>query len=84
MSDLVHRLKHLLRQAEFHGFLFVLVLLVFSWPFFGSAGTPPPGSLFLYLFLPWGIVIFLLFIISQSLTTSSSSEPGSNQKTRKE
>lgn len=76
----MRRLKHLLRQAEFHRLLFAMGLIVFSWPFAGSVAAPHPISVFLYLFVPWGVIIFLLFLISQSLAISPSPEPDDDQE----
>lgn len=62
----MNKLKQLLRQAEFHAFLAMLSLLVFSWPFLIAADLHNPRERFLHLFLPWLVAILVLFLVSIS------------------
>lgn len=71
------RVKQLLRQGEFHFFVAVLCVLVFSWPFFAQFEIQHPWRMFQYLFIPWGLVILLLLGMSVSYEADASEEePG--------
>lgn len=63
------KLKFLLRQPEFHGLLFVLSLILFSYPLLVMSNASHPKTIYLSLFLPWGIIILLLFLTSRSYPT---------------
>jgi hypothetical protein len=60
------KLNHLLSRAEFHTLLVTLSLIVFSWPFLIPADLQRPQDLFVHLFLPWLVVIVLLFLVGRS------------------
>ena len=62
------RLKIALKQPEFHIFLFSLALMLFSYPLTLMAKEAFPTIVFVSLFLPWGIIIVLLFFMSKSYT----------------
>jgi len=62
------RLKIALQQPEFHIFLFSLALVLFSYPLTLMARQAFPTVVFVSLFLPWGIIILLLFFVSKSYT----------------
>jgi hypothetical protein len=69
-------MKHiskLLRQPGFDLLLFYLALAFFSWPFFAKIDQYPE-KMFNYIFLPWGITVFILFLMSQSLNSSDADE----------
>lgn len=71
------RVKQLLRQGEFHLFVAVLCVLVFSWPFFAQLAIQHPWRMFYYLFIPWGLVILLLLGMSASYEADApEGEPG--------
>jgi TRAP-type C4-dicarboxylate transport system permease small subunit len=78
------KLKRLFSRAEFHIFFACLCLVVFSWPFVSMSGSSrhPADAVFLYLFLPWGIVIVLLFLMSRSYDAAPSPEDEHEQEER--
>lgn len=53
----------MLRQPEFSVVLFVICLVIFSWPVLSIPGVESPRSMFYYLFFQWAVVIFLLFLL---------------------
>ena len=75
------RLRNPLRQSEFHGLLFFLGFALLNWPFLGILRLKRPEVLLAYLYVVWGIAIFLLFLVSRIGTDSDS---GGNDKKRKE
>jgi len=56
----------MLRHPEFSVVLFFLCLCIFGWPFISIPGADSLKSMFLYLFISWGIVIVLLFLIGNT------------------
>ncbi len=65
------RIKMVLGQPEFHGVLFVLSLILFSYPLLVMSNEAHPRIVYLSLFLPWGIIILLLFFTTRSYATIS-------------
>ena len=63
-----------LKQPEFHIFLFSLALMLFSYPLTLMAKQAFPAVVFVSLFLPWGIIIALLFFVSKSYTSVRSDQ----------
>ncbi|SHO43781.1 hypothetical protein [Desulfopila aestuarii] len=53
----------MLRHPEFSVVLFFLCLCIFGWPFISIPGASSLKSMFYYLFISWGIIIVLLFLI---------------------
>jgi hypothetical protein len=70
------RYLQLLRQPEFHTFVFCLMLLLMNWPFLAISGRNGLASIFIYLFVTWSILILLLFVIQRSLRGNASGEDG--------
>ena len=70
------RIIAVLRQPEFHGVLFVLCLILFSYPLLVMSNEGHPRIVYLSLFLPWGIIILLLFFTTKSYTVSGSDNNG--------
>ncbi len=68
------RLKKLFRQPGFHTLLFFFFFTLFSWPLLTIPGNAGLLGLFIYLFLVWGIVVFLLFLINRNLNDDASDE----------
>lgn len=67
--------KRLLKQSEFHLFLFFIYLVAICLPFFIFPAKNAPvnmfsDDIFSYFFIVWGIVIALLFLTSRSLDNS--------------
>ncbi|MBN1932445.1 MAG: hypothetical protein JW786_12645 [Desulfobacterales bacterium] len=62
----MNNLKSLFRKPGFHSFLFCLCFVLFSWPILTIADRKQNITIFIYLFLIWGIIIFLLFLIAWS------------------
>lgn len=68
----VKRIKVLLNQPEFHAILFVLGLILFSYPLLIMSKEGHPTSVYLSLFLPWGVMILLLFLTTRSYGVAES------------
>jgi hypothetical protein len=64
----MRRLRALLGQSEFHIFLFCLTLILFARPLLVMSSGGGPESIFLSLYVPWAIIIFLLFLAARSST----------------
>jgi hypothetical protein len=69
------RLKSLLKQTEFHILILFLSLVLFSWPFLASSFMLLPERLFVYFFLVWGLIIFVLFLMSGNSHSPPQKEP---------
>jgi hypothetical protein len=76
----MERLRSLLRQREFHVLLFFLSAILVSWPFVTFSDVERLKVMFKYLFLTWGVIILLLFLVSRSLVDSSDSEETEEEK----
>lgn len=73
----MEKLNHVLRQPEFHALLFIVCLIIFSYPLALMTNMAAAAVIYLALFLPWFIIILLLFIITRSYTAS---RPDRDQK----
>ncbi len=69
------KLKTVLKQPEFHAFLFVLCLIFFTYPLVLMSNKAAANVIYSILFLAWIIVITLLFVITRSYTESQP-DPG--------
>jgi hypothetical protein len=74
----MERLKNLLRQTEFRILLFFVSLILFSWPIVNFSDLKRLDIMFVYLFLAWGAVILLLFLVGRSLDDHGSNEDTEN------
>ncbi len=63
----MERLRHLLKQREFHMLLFCLSIVLVSWPLVSFSDVERLKAMFAYLFLVWGLIIVLLFAVSRCL-----------------
>jgi hypothetical protein len=70
----MERLKALFRQTEFHVLLFCGSLLLLTWPLVSSSDVDRIQTMFVYLFLAWGVIVLLLFLVSRSLDTGNESD----------
>lgn len=66
------KFRNLLRQPEFHVFLFCMFFVLICLPFLVFPGANKPvnmfdENIFYYFFILWGVVIALLFFIVRSL-----------------
>jgi hypothetical protein len=68
------RLKALFRQSEFHALLFCGSLLLLTWPVVSFSDVDRIQTMFVYLFLAWGVIVLLLFLVSRSLDTGNESD----------
>ncbi len=66
------KIRLLLIQPFFHFFLFLFSLMLFNWPIISIAEIQHSMTLFSYLFYVWGVIIFVLFLISRSLSKADS------------
>jgi hypothetical protein len=73
------RIRALLGQKDFHVLLFHICLVLFGWPVVSFHTLDRLQAMFIYLFLVWGSVILLLFLVSRSVGESDPSQepPGS-------
>lgn len=62
----------LLRQHEFHLFIFCLLFILIDWPFLDISARHGLIPTFKYLFGLWGLFIFLLFLVQRALNSSAS------------
>jgi hypothetical protein len=60
------KVAHLLRRFEFHALLFFLALFVFAKPTLIPATPARPAALFLAYFVPWALLIVVLYAIARS------------------
>lgn len=65
------RLKACFRKLEVHLCLFLLTLVLFSWPLLSIAHAKGSFAFYLYLFGAWSFVILLIFFISLSLGSAA-------------
>jgi len=70
----MERLKALFRQSEFHALLFCGSLLLLTWPVVSFSDVDRLQTMFAYLFLAWGVIVLLLFLVSRSLDTRNGSD----------
>ena len=63
----------MLRQPEFHLFVFCLLFMLINWPFL-AISAKSVMSIFMYLFVIWSMLILLLFLIQRSLRGNGSGE----------
>lgn len=70
----MRRLKDLLGKSEFRIVLFHICLILFGWPVVAFHDLAALGAMFIYLFLAWGAVICLLFLMSRSVDVRSAPE----------
>ncbi len=61
------RFTDMLRKPEFHVFLFFIFFVLFNWPFLSIGEKEKNEVLFIYLFVVWGVVICLLFLVARCL-----------------
>jgi len=76
----MERLANLFRQTDFQTFLFVLSLILFGWPVVHFSNLGRFETMFYYLFVAWGIVIFLLFLVSRCLSDQPGPEESDDEK----
>lgn len=62
----MRRIPSLLRQPGFHLLLFLVALILFTRPVLLMPKMEPPGTVMASFFLPWGLVILVLFFVSRS------------------
>ncbi len=60
------KLRNVLKTVECHILLFFISLIVFIYPIIMMSGVDNPITILLSFFLPWAIVIFVLFLASRS------------------
>jgi hypothetical protein len=66
-------IKNLFRKPAFSVLVFIVCLVLFSWPLLSIVGSNPK-NMFLYLFFVWGVVILLLFFMNRSYRSSDTEE----------
>jgi hypothetical protein len=73
----MRRIRLLMGQRDFHVLLFHVCLVLFGWPVVSFQTLERLQAMFIYLFLVWGAVIFLLFLVSRSVDTEDPSREAS-------
>lgn len=68
----MEKLKALCRQGRFQVLLFLLGLVLLSWPFLTGAFMTGLGVTFVSLFLAGAVIIVLLFLVSSSPSVAAS------------
>jgi hypothetical protein len=76
----MRKLMNLLGRAEFHIFLFCLSLILFSYPLLIMSNTEQPDRVYLSLFVPWGVIIVFLFVVTRSYIVSGPEEGAAREK----
>lgn len=81
---IMRKLKNLLRQPEFHAFLFCIYLILICMPFLAfpaknQAVNMFEFDMFIYFFVVWGMVVAVLFLIAKSLKAESRATPDTSQ-----
>jgi hypothetical protein len=71
----MRNLARVLRQHAFHLLLLFVALIVFVKPMVLTTGDEGPGRVVLELFVPWALVIVVLFLIGRSDATSDPGPP---------
>lgn len=85
----MRKLKNLLRQPEFHAFLFCIYLILICMPFLAfpaknQAVNMFEFDMFIYFFVVWGMVVAVLFLIAKSLKAESRATPDTSQNSYEE
>lgn len=65
------QLVRLLRQPEFQVFLFCILFMLINWPFLGISASRGLMGIFSYLFILWGILIVVIFLMQRALRGES-------------
>ena len=78
-QTVMKRHAQLLRQPEFHIWLFCILFLLSNWPLLAVSASSGLMSIFCYLFVLWSISIVLLFLIQRSLRRNAPSEEGDGE-----
>ena len=72
----MRKFAELLRQKEFHFFLFCLLFMLFNWPFLSVAASSGLRGFFWYLYALWLTLILLLFLIQKALRRNKQDQSG--------
>jgi len=62
----MRELSSVLRQHAFHLLLLFVALIVFCKPMFLATESESPTRVVLELFIPWALVVLVLFLIARS------------------
>ena len=62
----MRELSAVLRQHAFHLLLLVVALIVFCKPMLLATESESPGRVVLELFVPWALVVVVLFLVARS------------------
>ncbi len=79
---MLHRFYKLLRERETRTFFFIIGCLLFNWPLMGIFLERSLLTGLKSLFIVWGFVIFILFLISRGCTSNPPQENDRTQKDR--
>ena len=74
MVFLMNKFRELVGGGECHAFVVCVGELLFSFPLLIMSNTERPAGVYLSLFVPWGIMIGLLFVISRSYVIADAEE----------
>jgi hypothetical protein len=62
----MRELSSVLRQHAFHLLLLIIAVIVFCKPMFLATESESPARVVLELFIPWALVVLVLFLIARS------------------
>ncbi len=79
---MLHRFYKMLKEKETLIFLFIMGCLLFNWPFSGIFLERSLLTGLKSLFIVWGILILILFLISRSFASTLPKENDQTQKDR--
>jgi len=68
----MEKLRKLFEKPGFCLLLFFLRLIFFGWPILSIVNKDYPETVFIYLFLVWGVFILLLYFMSRCYDKSAS------------
>ncbi len=67
------KLKSVLEHYEFHVLLFILCIIMFFSPLFILSDFSTPGPILLSFFIPWALIIAILYFTGQSYSKRDTS-----------
>jgi hypothetical protein len=74
------KLKTLFKRKEFITLFFFMSALLFTMPLLVMSSANSMQTVYLSLFLPWGAVIVLLFMMSRSFSVGEQKEEASEHE----
>ncbi len=73
-GTIMERFRATLRLPEFQVLLFCFCCVLFGWPLLLIVDQKHNETIFIYLFMVWGLIVLGLFLIARSLDLTDSDE----------